>query len=118
LQVDALPQPRGTPHEEVAAMPNTVTSFPLSARARAILRAVAEGRTEMSDSCEPDMFVDGLACCDQTLAHSLIHAGLVHPAHASQRPGRRPVALTRRGFEALLAHHAVPMPRMPEREAG
>lgn len=50
-------------------MSNAVASFPLSARARAMLRAVAEGRT-------------------------------------------------RRGFEALLQHHAVPMPRVPEREAG
>lgn len=99
-------------------MAHTVASFPLSGRARALLRAVAEGRTEISDGCEPDMFVDGLACCDQPLAHALIHAGLVHTAHASRQPGRRPVALTRRGFEALLKHHAVPMPHMPEREAG
>lgn len=99
-------------------MSNAVASFPLSARARAMLRAVAEGRIEISDSCEPDMFVDGLACCDQPLAHSLIHAGLVRPAHASRTPGRRPVALTRRGFEALLQHPAVPMPPVPEREAG
>lgn len=99
-------------------MSNTVAPFPVTARGRAMLRAVAEGRAEMSDSCEPDMFVDGLACCDQALAHALNHAGLVQPAPAARRPGRCPAALTRLGADIMLRHHAAPMPRVPEQEAG
>lgn len=37
-----------------------VASFPFSLRGRALLRAVAEGRAEMTESSEPDLFVDGL----------------------------------------------------------
>lgn len=58
---------------------------PLAAtyRAQAILRAVAAGRVRMVLGCEPDLFIDGLACCDQATAHSLHHLGLIRPA----RPG-------------------------------
>ena len=37
----------------------------LSHRDRAILRAVAEGRATLRCGCLPDLFVDGVACCDQ-----------------------------------------------------
>ena len=52
----------------------------LSRRAVAMLRAVADNRAEMTVSCEPDLRVDGLLCCDQTTAHELAHADLIHPA--------------------------------------
>lgn len=52
----------------------------LSRRAVAILRAVADDRAEMTVSCEPDLRVDGLFCSDQTAAHELAHADLIHPA--------------------------------------
>ncbi len=72
-----------------------------SPRARAILAAVADGRAEVSDSCEPDMFIDGLACCDQTLAHALTHAGLIRPVGPALPSGHHAVALTARGVESL-----------------
>ena len=49
----------------------------LSYRALAMLRAVAEGRGRMSSSCEPDLFIDGVPCCDQVTAHTLAHRGLL-----------------------------------------
>lgn len=52
----------------------------LSHRAMAMLRAVAEGRAVMSSSCEPDLFIDGVPCCDQVAAHALAHGGYIHAA--------------------------------------
>ncbi|TVT08783.1 hypothetical protein FNH07_11405 [Amycolatopsis bartoniae] len=43
----------------------------------AMLRAVAEGRAVLSRSCEPDLFIDGVPCCDQMTAHALAHGGYV-----------------------------------------
>jgi hypothetical protein len=53
------------------------TQIPLSRRALAMLRAVAAGRAEVTCSCEPDLRVDGLPCCDQATAHELAHAGFI-----------------------------------------
>ncbi|HKS49940.1 MAG TPA: hypothetical protein VJT49_33495 [Amycolatopsis sp.] len=70
----------------------------LSHRARAMLRAVAAGRAVMSGSCEPDLFIDGFACCDQVIAHELAHQGYIRPSH----PGDRvPAELTEAGRAAL-----------------
>lgn len=52
----------------------------LSHRALAMLRAVAEGRAVMSSSCEPDLFIDGVPCCDQMTAHILAHRGFLKTA--------------------------------------
>ena len=49
----------------------------LSHRAIAMLRATAAGRAELTCSCEPDLRVDGLPCCDQVTARFLFHSGLV-----------------------------------------
>lgn len=49
-------------------------------RARALLRAVAAGRAEVTRSSEPDLKVDGLLCSDQVAARELAHAGLLRPA--------------------------------------
>ena len=49
----------------------------LSHRALRMLRAVAEGRAEMTCSCEPDLYVDGLSVCDQFTAHRLAGSGLI-----------------------------------------
>jgi hypothetical protein len=77
----------------------------LNHRERATLRAIALGHAEMSCSSEPDLFVDGLACCDQSTAHRLAHLGLVAPAHAG-RPGELvPATLTEAGVAALGAVH-------------
>jgi hypothetical protein len=52
---------------------------PFSGRARAMLRAVSAGRGELVCSCEPDLLIDGLGCCDQFTAHRLARAGLIRP---------------------------------------
>lgn len=53
---------------------------PLNRRALAMLRAVSDGRAELVCSCEPDLLIDGLGCCDQYTAHRLAGAGLIRPA--------------------------------------
>lgn len=59
----------------------------LNRRALAMLRAVGAGRAELTRSCEPDLRVDGLPCCDQATAHELARAGLIRPARAAA-PGQ------------------------------
>lgn len=49
----------------------------LSSRARAMLRAIAAGRGTLRCGREPDLYIDGMPCCDQFSAHELIHDGLV-----------------------------------------
>jgi hypothetical protein len=66
----------------------TTRSLELTGRARAMLRAVAAGRAEFTGGSEPDLYVDGLPCCDQTATHELVHAGLLRlgaPAAFGQR---------------------------------
>jgi hypothetical protein len=70
-------------------------------RALAMLRAVAAGRAQVSCSCEPDLFVDGLPCCDQVTARALVHAGLVRPARIGLVGERVPAVLTTAGLDAL-----------------
>ena len=72
----------------------------LNHRERATLRAVAGGHAEISCSCEPDLFIDGFACCDQITAHALAHGGYLEPA-AEGATGRVPAALTEAGRAAL-----------------
>jgi hypothetical protein len=55
----------------------------------------------MSCSCEPDLFVDGFACCDQMTAHALAHDGYLRPA-TEEATGRVPAELTEAG-RAVLA---------------
>lgn len=76
---------------------------PLPHRALAMLRAVQAGRAELTDSCEPDLRVDGLACCDQAMARTLAHAGLVAAAGAGPRGAWLPAVLTPTGEQALEA---------------
>ncbi|WP_329049160.1 hypothetical protein OG738_41010 [Amycolatopsis sp. NBC_01488] len=72
----------------------------LTHRAMAMLKAVAAGRAQMSCSCEPDLFIDGFACCDQMTAHALAHGGYLRPA-AEAATGRVPAELTEAGLAAL-----------------
>src|SRR6187399_920259 len=65
----------------------------LNHRERATLRAVATGRAEMTCSSEPDLFLDGLACCDQTTAHRLANLGLIAPARRGAPNERVPALL-------------------------
>ncbi|GAB3492030.1 hypothetical protein [Amycolatopsis cihanbeyliensis] len=66
-----------------------------------MLRAVAARRALMSCSCEPDLFVDGVACCDQLTAHELARHGLIRPASPGNAGARVPAELTAAGEAAL-----------------
>ncbi|GAB3150291.1 hypothetical protein GCM10027258_48140 [Amycolatopsis stemonae] len=77
------------------------TGEDLNCRARAILRAVATGRVEITCSSEPDLFVDGLPCCDQYTAHLLAHRGLVVQAGPGRLGQRLRARLTPAGAAAL-----------------
>lgn len=91
---------------------STTTATPrvLTARDRAILTAVDDGRAEVTCSCEPDLFVDGLCCCDQASAHRLATGGLITGA-THGRPGSRVRAvLTAVGVRTLASdeHRTLP----------
>ena len=73
----------------------------LTFRALAILRAVATGRAEITCSSEPDLFVDGLACCDQYTAHVLARRALIVPAQPGRLGQRVRACLTSTGAAAL-----------------
>lgn len=80
------------------------TSAPtLTGRDRAILRAVAAGRVEMTVSSEPDLTIDSLNCCDQHAAHSLCHAGLIRATTTGIAGARVRAALTSAGVALLGA---------------
>ncbi|MGH3910672.1 MAG: hypothetical protein ACRDRM_07550 [Pseudonocardiaceae bacterium] len=76
---------------------------PLSCRALAMLRAVSDGRGELVCSCEPDLVIDGLGCCDQYTAHQLAGAGLIRPAIRGAVGQRVRAELTGAG-QAVLTH--------------
>ncbi|MPZ00057.1 MAG: hypothetical protein GEU97_19115 [Actinophytocola sp.] len=73
----------------------------LNHRERATLLAVAHGNAEMSCSCEPDLFIDGLACCDQFTAHRLAQLGLIAPVRQGTVRELVPATLTRAGHILL-----------------
>lgn len=73
----------------------------LSDRSRALLRAVGAGRCEVTGGSEPDLFVDGLACCDQVAAHNLVRAGLLRAVRVVSLSERAPAELTEEGRAAM-----------------
>jgi hypothetical protein len=75
------------------------TALLLTGRDRALLRAVAAGRCELTMSCEPVLLVDGLPCTDSSAAHRLIAAGYVAPPGTTTLTS--PAVLTPNGLEAL-----------------
>ncbi|MGH3516375.1 MAG: hypothetical protein ACRDQ7_02955 [Haloechinothrix sp.] len=81
----------------------------LSHRALAILRATADGRVQVSLSCEPDLFIDGLAFSDQPTARRLVHAGLLRASRPGRIGERAPAKLTTEGYTVL--HDAGSQPR-------
>lgn len=85
----------------------SVTAEQLNYRERATLRAVARGGAEMTCSCEPDLFVDGLACCDQTTVHRLVRQGLIAPARGGLPREIVPAVITDAGRIALEEKAAV-----------
>ncbi|MPY98210.1 MAG: hypothetical protein GEU97_09465 [Actinophytocola sp.] len=76
-------------------------SVQLNHRERATLRAVGIGRAEITCSAEPDLFIDGLACCDQGTARRLAHLRLVMPQRDG-RPGERVPACLTEAARAML----------------
>ncbi|MGH3451495.1 MAG: hypothetical protein ACRDQW_12395 [Haloechinothrix sp.] len=78
----------------------------LNNRERAALHAIALGIAEITCSCEPDLFIDGLACCDQFTARRLAHLALVVPSRAGKPGERVPAILTDNGRAALEQHAA------------
>lgn len=77
-------------------------SIELNNRERATLRAVGRGRAEIICSCLPDLFIDGLACCDQFTAHRLARLSLIVPQR-SGRLGERVPAMLADAAHAVLA---------------
>lgn len=73
----------------------------LNYRERATLRAVARGTAELTCSCEPDLFIDGLAFCDQSTAHGLVRRGLITPTHPGKHGERVTAQLTEAGMVAI-----------------
>ena len=73
----------------------------LNHRALSMLRAVVAGRAQISCSSEPDLFIDGVPCCDQYTAHLLAHDGLIEPALPGAVGELVPAALTDAGSAAL-----------------
>ncbi len=78
----------------------TTTSI-LSGRDRAIMRAVAAGGAELALGAEPDLFLDGRCCCDQSAAHRLVRSGLIAAATLGIVGQRVAAALTTAGQQAL-----------------
>lgn len=76
---------------------STTTAAPLSIRDRAVLRAVAAGRCEISRDAGRALIVDGLSFADQFAGPRLTTAGLIAAAADS-----RHAQLTASG-RALLA---------------
>ena len=70
----------------------------LSHRDRAVLRAVAAGRCQISAGAGAPLVIDGICCCDQLVGPRLIKAGLIA---AVPRPG--PARLTPSGRAVLEA---------------
>jgi len=77
------------------------TTTTLSGRDRAILRAVAAGGAELQLGSEPDLFLDGRCCCDQTAAHQLVRAGFIAAPTLGFVGQRVAAALTPAGRTAL-----------------
>jgi hypothetical protein len=80
-----------------------VVDVELSVRDRAILRAVAHGRAELVWGSEPDLYLDGRFCCDQSAAHRLVRAGLIAPAVDGAVGERLPAVITTAGRLELVA---------------
>lgn len=79
----------------------------LNRRERATLETVGLGRAEMRCSHEPDLFIDGLACCDQFTAHRLARLALIAPLRTG-RPGERVRALLTAAARAAIGRPPAP----------
>ncbi len=73
----------------------------LSGRAKAVLRAVAAGRAQVTGGREPDLYIDGLPCCDQAVPRDLVRAGLLRARRAVGFDERTEAELTDAGRAAI-----------------
>lgn len=89
---------------------STTTTPELTHRSLAMLRAVAARRAEMTVSCEPDLFIDGLPC-DYVTAHALARAGLIRCTTPALVGRRAQAELTDRGWAALTSVDSASCPR-------
>jgi hypothetical protein len=78
----------------------------ISYRALAMLRAIGAGRAQLTCSSEPDLFIDGVPCCDQFTAHALAHRGLVQPKHPAAVGDRVRAMLTPAGRALVVVEPA------------
>ena len=78
-------------------------SAALSRRAVNMLKAVHDGRAQLTLSCEPDLYVDGIPCFDQATARVLVRLGLISPVRPGQTGELVPAAVTEAGRRALGA---------------
>lgn len=69
----------------------------------ALLRGVAVGRARISRGYEPDLFIGGLASCDESPAHHFVHFGLVKPAKMVARSQWLPSGSLRSACRSSLA---------------
>ena len=74
----------------------------LTARDRAILRAVANGNAELVWGTEPVLYIDGRFCCDPNAVHRLVGAGLIGPSEIAAAGERLPAVLTTAGRLELM----------------
>ena len=74
-----------------------MSTLPLTARDRAILRAIVAGQAELVYGCEHDLLIDGRCCCDQVAAHRLVRAELIAPHRAAAVGEHVPAFLTAAG---------------------
>ncbi len=77
----------------------TPNAAALSHRDRAVLRAVAAGRSKIAENANASLIIDGLCCSDQLAGLRLTRAGLIAPVGSP--PG--PVRLTAAGRALLEA---------------
>jgi hypothetical protein len=83
----------------------------LSHRAISMLRAVFAGRAELTCSCEPDLRVDSLLCCDQATTRFLFHSGLIQPTSNGTISQWTAARLTPAGENVLALVDAVRHPQ-------
>lgn len=70
-------------------------------RERRVLAAVAAGRVTMTCGCAPELRIDGLCCCDQSIGPSLTTRGWIQPDRPSSLGAPVPAVLTDAGRAAL-----------------
>ncbi len=82
--------------------PHAIAEQPaVNHRVLAMLRAIDAGRAQLTCSAEPDLFVDGMPCCDQFTAHTLAHQGLIRPGRPGAPDQRVPAVLTAAGHTLI-----------------